>query len=159
VLAGHSERRAIFQESSGFVGEKTAFALERGLKVMLCIGETLEEREGGRLEAVLAGQLKQGLAAVADVCDPEYLAVAYEPVWAIGTGRVAGPAEVVEAHALIRSWLQKRFPAQGAQLRIVYGGSVKPENSGEIIALDNVDGLLVGGASLDAETFRRIVLA
>lgn len=159
VLTGHSERRAIFKESSSFVGEKTVFALEQGLRVVLCIGETLEEREAGRLEAVLASQLEQGLAAVADNCSPDDLAIAYEPVWAIGTGKVAGPAEILESHALVRTWLQKRFPKQGSHLRVLYGGSVKPENSDEIMTLDNVDGLLVGGASLDAEIFRRVVLA
>ncbi len=158
VLTGHSERRAIFGESSEFIGRKTTFALERGLKVVICIGETLEEREQGRLEAVLGEQLEKGLAGV-ESADPEKLAVAYEPVWAIGTGKVAGPKEILESHAFVRSWLCQRYPETGNALRILYGGSVKPENCGEIMGLDNVDGVLVGGASLDAEMFRQIVLA
>ncbi len=159
VLAGHSERRALMQESNEFVGKKTAFALYEGLKVMLCIGENLWEREAGRLEEVLSEQLRDGLGAVPDDVDPERLSVAYEPVWAIGTGKVAGPGEILETHALVRNLLVKRFPEQGRQLRILYGGSVKPDNAAEIIGLDNVDGVLVGGASLDAQSMRKIVLA
>ncbi len=159
VLTGHSERRALLGESSEFVGQKTAFALEHGLSVVLCIGETLQEREGGKLEAVLGGQLEAGLASVTDDVRPDSLAIAYEPVWAIGTGKVAGPKEILETHALVRKLLLKRFPAQGRDLRILYGGSVKPENTAEIISLDNVDGVLVGGASLDAQSMKKIVLA
>jgi triosephosphate isomerase len=159
VLTGHSERRAIFGESDAFIGKKTACALENGLKVVLCIGETLEERDNGQLAAVLERQLREGLAAVADAVPAPVLAVAYEPVWAIGTGRVAGPKEIVEAHTLVRAFLNQRFPAQGKDLRILYGGSVKPENAAEIIRLDNVNGVLVGGASLQAESFSRIALA
>lgn len=159
VLTGHSERRALFGESDAFVGQKTAFALENGMKTVLCIGETLEERDGGRLETVLERQMREGLAGVDDTVPAPELCIAYEPVWAIGTGRVAGPEEILEAHAAIRVFLEKRFPAQGRAIRILYGGSVKPENAGEIIRLDNVNGVLVGGASLQAESFSRIVLA
>ena len=159
VLTGHSERRALFGESDGFVGEKTAFALAGGLKVVLCIGETLAERDDGRLDAVLSRQLEAGLSGVPDNVPAPDISIAYEPVWAIGTGRVAGPAEILAAHALIRKILEKRFPAMGGEIRILYGGSVKPENAGEIIGLDNVNGVLVGGASLHAESFSRIVLA
>lgn len=159
VLTGHSERRALFAEDNAFVGRKTAFALEKGLKVVLCIGETLEERDSGTLGAVLDRQLTAGLAGVPDTVSPKELAVAYEPVWAIGTGRVAGPKEILEAHALVRTFLEKRFPGQGKEIRILYGGSVKPDNCKEIIVLDNVNGVLVGGASLKAESFSRIVLA
>lgn len=159
VLAGHSERRSLFREDSVFIGKKTAYALRNDFKVTLCIGETLEERENGRLEAVLGEQLVKGLAEVYDAVSENDLAIAYEPVWAIGTGRVAGPADILEAHALVRRLLRLRFPAQGAAIRILYGGSVKPENTPEIITLDNVDGVLVGGASLDAASMRRIVLA
>ena len=159
VLTGHSERRAIFGESDAFIGKKTAFALENGLKVVLCIGETLEERDSGQLAAVLERQLREGLAGIDAAIPAPDLAVAYEPVWAIGTGRVAGPQEIVEAHTMVRSFLNQRFPAQGNDLRILYGGSVKPENAGEIIRLDNVNGVLVGGASLQAESFSRIALA
>ena len=159
VLTGHSERRAIFGESDAFIGKKTAFALESGLKVVLCIGETLEERDSGQLAAVLERQLREGLAGVDVALSAPNLAVAYEPVWAIGTGRVAGPKEIVEAHTLVRSFLRQRFSTQGHDLRILYGGSVKPENAREIIRLDNVNGVLVGGASLHAESFSRIALA
>ena len=159
VLAGHSERRALLMETSEFVGKKVAFSLAQGLHVVLCIGETLEERELGRLASVLAEQLKLGLAGIPDDVAPERLAVAYEPVWAIGTGKVAGPREIVEAHALVRRLLVARFPLQGASLRILYGGSVKPENAQQILCLDNVDGVLVGGASLEAQSMHKIMLA
>ncbi|MDL2207277.1 triose-phosphate isomerase [Desulfovibrio sp. OttesenSCG-928-M16] len=159
VLAGHSERRALFGESDEFVGQKCAFALASGLNVVLCIGETLEERDQGNLPLVLQRQLAAGLADVLADVPPASLSVAYEPVWAIGTGRVAGPAEILEAHALIRDFLVRRFPVQGKEMRILYGGSVKPDNAAEIIGLDNVNGVLVGGASLQAESFSRIVLA
>jgi len=159
VLTGHSERRALLGEQDDFVGKKTAFALETGLNVVLCIGETLAERDSGKLTAVLVRQLEAGLAALPGDTAPERIAVAYEPVWAIGTGRVAGPAEILESHAVVRTFLTKRFPKQGKEIRILYGGSVKPENTKEIIALDNVNGVLVGGASLQAESFSRIVLA
>jgi triosephosphate isomerase len=159
VLAGHSERRSLFGESDEFVGKKTAFALEAGLKVVLCIGETLAERDGGKLKEVLSRQLAAGLEGVPDAIPAPDVSVAYEPVWAIGTGRVAGPAEILAAHALVRNFLETRFRAQGKEIRILYGGSVKPENAKEIIGLDNVNGVLVGGASLHAESFSRIVLA
>lgn len=159
VLTGHSERRALMNEQDEFVGKKTAFALDEGLNVVLCIGETLEERDGGKLTAVLVRQLEAGLAGLSQDVASERIAVAYEPVWAIGTGRVAGPAEILESHAVVRNFLAKRFPAQGKEIRILYGGSVKAENAKEIIALDNVNGVLVGGASLQADSFSRIVLA
>ncbi|MDR2892361.1 MAG: triose-phosphate isomerase [Deltaproteobacteria bacterium] len=159
VLTGHSERRHILGESNEFVGRKTAFALEAGLDVVLCLGETLEEREAGKLEAVLREQFSAGVAGVPGDIAPQRLSLAYEPVWAIGTGRVAGPSEILEAHALLRDILRKKFVAQADQMRILYGGSVKPDNASQIIGLDNVDGVLVGGASLEAESFSRIVLA
>ena len=159
VLTGHSERRSLMGEDDAFIGKKTAHALKAGLKAVLCIGETLEERDSGGLNAVLVRQMEAGLAELPANIEPERIALAYEPVWAIGTGRVAGPAEIVESHAVVREFLQKRFPARGKQIRILYGGSVKPENAKEIIALDNVNGVLVGGASLQAESFSRIALA
>ena len=159
VLAGHSERRHVLGESSEFVGRKTSFALERGLDVVLCIGETLEEREAGQLERVLEEQIAAGVADVPEKIEASSLSFAYEPVWAIGTGKVAGPSEIMEAHRLVRKYVEKKFAAKAAQMRILYGGSVKPENAGQIIALDNVDGLLVGGASLVAESFSKIALA
>lgn len=159
ALTGHSERRHIIGESDEFVGEKTAFALAQGLDVVLCIGETLEEREAGKLGAVLSRQLSSGLASVPKNIAPERLSVAYEPVWAIGTGKVAGPAEILEAHALARKFLREIFGQSAENMRILYGGSVKADNAGEIVGLDNVDGVLVGGASLQAESFSKIVLA
>lgn len=159
VLAGHSERRHILGESDELVGAKTAFSISAGLKVVLCIGETIEEREAGRLGEVLARQLDTGLAGVKGDAVPAAIAVAYEPVWAIGTGKVAGPPEIVEAHALVRKLLVARYGQPGNAIRILYGGSVKPENAREIVALDNVDGVLVGGASLQADSFSRIILA
>ena len=159
VLVGHSERRALFHEDNEFIGQKTIFALEQGLKVTLCIGETLEEREGGKLESILREQLGKGLAGIADSVSEEDIAIAYEPVWAIGTGKVAGPEEILAAHAIIRALLVERFPEKGHSIRILYGGSVKPDNTSKIITLDNVDGVLVGGASLDAANMRKIVLA
>ncbi|MGE4299862.1 MAG: triose-phosphate isomerase [Desulfovibrionaceae bacterium] len=159
ALTGHSERRHVLGEPNSFVGEKTSYCLEQGLNVVLCVGETLEEREEGRLESVMEEQLLIGLSGVAKDVPADRLAVAYEPVWAIGTGKVAGPAEILAAHAFVRARLVEIFPKNGSQIRILYGGSVKPENCAEIIALDNVDGVLVGGASLQAESFGRIVSA
>jgi triosephosphate isomerase len=160
ALTGHSERRHILGEDDAFVGKKTAFGLASGLSVILCVGEKVEERKAGQVEAVVARQLAAGLADVPADVSPENLAVAYEPVWAIGTGLTAGPKEVEEAHAMIRAWLRARFGEQiGAGVRILYGGSVKPGNAGEILGIDNVDGVLVGGASLEAESFAAIVTA
>lgn len=160
VLTGHSERRHILGETDALVGEKTAFALKEGLKVIVCIGETLPEREGNNLQTVLERQIALGLAAVPTNVSAENIAIAYEPVWAIGTGKVAGPSEILEAHSLVRTLLLVRFgKVLGRQLRILYGGSVKPNNASLIIQLDNVDGVLVGGASLQPESFRQIVTA
>ncbi len=158
VLVGHSERRHVFGESLDMVQDKTACALENNFKVTFCIGETLEEREAGKLEAVLTEQLAS-LAHIKDVITAQNFAVAYEPVWAIGTGKVAGEKEILEAHALVRKILQNIFGDKGTQLRVLYGGSVKAENATAILGLDNVDGVLVGGASLQAESFARIVTA
>ncbi len=158
VLTGHSERRHVLLESDELVGRKTAFALAQGLSVMLCIGETLAERESGQLRAVLQRQLQAGLAEVAPA-DVSRLAVAYEPVWAIGTGKVAGPEEASEAHAIARELLREVIGAAGESTPLLYGGSVKPANAAGLLALDNVDGLLVGGASLDADSFAQIIFA
>lgn len=159
ILTGHSERRHVMGEDNEFVGRKTAYAIASGMKVVLCIGEKIEEREAGSLEAVLEEQLVAGLAGVSRDVDPERVAVAYEPVWAIGTGKVAGPEDIVEAHAFTRAKLVEMFGEKGKEIRILYGGSVKPANASEIITLDNVDGVLVGGASLQADSFSSIVLA
>jgi len=159
ALAGHSERRHILGEDDAMVGRKTAFGLASGLSMILCVGEKVEERQAGQLEAVLARQLTAGLADVPADVTPDALAVAYEPVWAIGTGLTAGPEEIAGAHAVVRAFLVKRFGAVGAKIRILYGGSVKPGNAGQILGIDNVDGVLVGGASLDADSFAAIVAA
>jgi triosephosphate isomerase len=159
VMTGHSERRHILGESDEFVGRKTVFTLEAGLDTTLCVGETLEQREKGALNAVLTVQLEAGIKNAAARTARGRLSIAYEPVWAIGTGKVAGPAEILEAHALIRKLLRDMLGAEAEATRILYGGSVKTENAGEIMALDNVDGVLVGGASLQADVFSRIVLA
>ncbi|MUM78269.1 triose-phosphate isomerase [Pseudodesulfovibrio sp. F-1] len=158
-LTGHSERRHVIGEGDELVGKKTAFGLASGLSVILCIGELIEERRAGRVEEVLERQLRLGLADVPNDIDPERLCVAYEPVWAIGTGEVAGPREILEAHAFVRKTMVAMFGDNANEIRILYGGSVKPSNCAEIIALDNVDGVLVGGASLQGESFSQIVLA
>ncbi len=158
VLAGHSERRHILGESPEFVGRKAAFALEQGLSVMLCIGETLDERENGKLEAVLRMQLEKGLAGIPAEAYGR-VAIAYEPVWAIGTGRVASADDILSAHALVRELLSAQLGSSANVLPILYGGSVKPSNARSILALDNVNGLLVGGASLQAESFAAIIRA
>lgn len=158
VLTGHSERRQVLGEADQFIAWKTVYSLEHGMKVVLCIGETLEEREAGRVEEVLAHQLAQCLATVPQATSADDLAIAYEPVWAIGTGKVAGPEEISHAHTFVRSQLVELM-GEGGTMRILYGGSVKPANAKEIISLDNVNGVLVGGASLQAESFSQIVLA
>lgn len=160
LLTGHSERRHILGEMDALVARKTAFGLEKGFKVMLCVGETLEEREGGRLGEVLARQLKSAIEPLDAGVRASLVgnfAIAYEPVWAIGTGKVAGPAEVLDAHAVTRGILTDILGVTAQDLPILYGGSVKPGNAGALIVLDNVDGLLVGGASLEAKSFLQIL--
>jgi triosephosphate isomerase (TIM) len=157
-LVGHSERRHVLGETDELLARKVPYGLEEGLKIVFCIGETLEERKAGRLDEVLTRQIEQGLAGVDRELGPERLAVAYEPVWAIGTGEVARIEDIAEAHGLVRERLASLF-THGPSMRILYGGSVKPDNCEAIIALDNVDGVLVGGASLNADSFSKIVLA
>lgn len=161
VLTGHSERRHIMGEDDAMVARKTVFALENGLNVLLCVGETLAERESGKLHAVLERQLEAVFSAMPESMRggalEGRLAVGYEPVWAIGTGKVAGPVEVIESHAATRSLLLKFAGETANRLPILYGGSVKPNNAAALMALDNVDGLLVGGASLEAQSFLQII--
>lgn len=159
VLAGHSERRHIFGESNELVGKKVALALCKGLRALLCVGETLAQRDAGELADTLHLQLLTGLKELPSACNPADIVIAYEPVWAIGTGKVAGPDEIVEAHGLVRKYLKEFLPQHSSEVRILYGGSVKAENAAEIKKLDNVDGLLVGGASLQAENFSKIITA
>jgi triosephosphate isomerase (TIM) len=157
-LVGHSERRHVLGETDDFLARKVPFGLEQGLYIVFCIGETIDERRAGRVEEVLTRQIEKGLGKVDKSLDAGRLAVAYEPVWAIGTGEVAQEKDIVQAHTLVRERLSSLF-TQGETMRILYGGSVKPDNCAGIIALDNVDGVLVGGASLNAESFGKIVLA
>lgn len=151
VICGHSERRAIFGESDELVGKKVVRAIETGLTPIFCIGETLEEREGGKLEAVLSRQVEKGLAELSDT-EIEKVIVAYEPVWAIGTGVVATPEQAEEAHAFVRNLLRKRMGDACEKVSILYGGSVKPDNVDTLVTQPNIDGALVGGASLKVDS-------
>jgi len=157
AIVGHSERRRLFQETDETVNRKTLAVLAAELVPIVCIGETLEEREAGQTLAVLDRQIKQGLDGVTGE-QMASLVVAYEPVWAIGTGRNATPEQAGEAHAHIRSRLRQWFGGDAADgCLVIYGGSVKPDNIGALIALPDVDGALVGGASLDVRGFHEIV--
>ncbi len=158
-LVGHSERRALFGETNATVAKKTTALLAHGLIPITCVGETLAERQAGRTLAVLEDQLRVGLSSV-PAAQATQLVVAYEPVWAIGTGQNATPAQAQEAHAFIRQLLGRLFSTAAAQaIRIQYGGSVKPENSAELIQQPDIDGFLVGGASLNAASFVAIAHA
>jgi triosephosphate isomerase (TIM) len=156
VIVGHSERRRLFGESDAIVNRKTLAAIGAGLTPIVCVGETLEERERGEMPAVLDRQIKDGLDQLS-AAQVSALVVAYEPVWAIGTGRTATAAQAEEAHAHIRKRLRQWFGGDAADAcRILYGGSVKPDNIKELIAEEDVDGALVGGASLDVRGFAEI---
>ena len=157
VILGHSERRHIYGESDELVNRKVLAALDAGLEVILCVGETLEERDAGRTEQVIGGQLTQGLAGLG-ARDMQRTTVAYEPVWAIGTGRNATAKQAGEAHAYLRGVLAGLFDESVAEsVRIQYGGSVKPSNVRELMSVPDVDGCLVGGASLQADTFLPLI--
>ncbi len=157
VIIGHSERRRLFGETDVIVNRKTAAAITAGLTPIVCVGETLEERERNETLAILDRQIKDGLDKVTGEQLAE-LVVAYEPVWAIGTGKTATAAQAGEAHAHIRTRLRQWFGAEAAdQCRVLYGGSVKPDNIRQLIAEPDVDGALVGGASLDLKSFSEIV--
>jgi len=157
VIIGHSERRRLFGETDAIVNRKTAAAITAGLTPIVCVGETLEERERNETLAILDRQIKDGLDKVTGEQLAE-LVIAYEPVWAIGTGKNATAAQAGEAHAHIRTRLRQWFGAEAAdQCRILYGGSVKPDNIRQLIAEPDVDGALVGGASLDLKSFSEIV--
>jgi triosephosphate isomerase len=157
VIIGHSERRRLFGETDASVNRKLRAALTAGLTAIVCIGETLDERETGATLAILDRQIRAGLDGLSGD-ELAALIVAYEPVWAIGTGRNATAAEAGEAHAHIRARLRQWFGGAPAdRCRILYGGSVKPENIRELAGLEDVDGALVGGASLEARTFFEIV--
>ena len=157
VIVGHSERRQYFGETDGTVLKRTLAALAAGLTPIVCVGERLEEREAGQTEAVLRKQFEGGIAPLA----PEQfvrIAIAYEPVWAIGTGKTATPEIASEAHRFLRGQIEARFGKEAAaHARILYGGSVKPDNIKGLMAQPDIDGVLVGGASLDAASFASIV--
>jgi triosephosphate isomerase len=155
-IVGHSERRALYGEDDALVARKAEALLAHGIRPIVCVGETLEQREGGRSNAVVSAQLAGSLATLpAERADE--VVVAYEPVWAIGTGRTATPELAQEVHAVIRAELRARFGLAADRMRIQYGGSVKPDNAARLLAQPDIDGALVGGASLEAESFSRIV--
>jgi triosephosphate isomerase len=157
VLIGHSERRHVFREPDAWMGRKVAAALRHHLLPVLCIGETLEERKGNRTERVLRRQLDAGLDSVEESA-ARRITIAYEPVWAIGTGEVATPEQADSAHRFIRKWVTNKLGAEAASvIRILYGGSVAPDNAAGLMVLEDVDGLLVGGASLKPDTFIPII--
>jgi triosephosphate isomerase len=159
VILGHSERRTLFGETDVAVNAKTKAALAAGLVPIVCVGETLTEREAGRTEAVVTTQVNGSLAGL-DAASLEKTVVAYEPVWAIGTGKVATPEQAQEVHATIRRLLAGlSSAATAAKVRIQYGGSVKPDNAAELAACPDIDGALVGGASLKADDFLGIARA
>lgn len=157
VIVGHSERRQYFAETDALVADKVSAALASGLVPIVCVGETLTQRERGETLWVVKGQVEAFLDLIARAS--EAVAIAYEPVWAIGTGKTAGPAEAEEVHSAIRSWLGGKSAALADRTRILYGGSVKPDNASALLACPNVDGALVGGASLDAGAFGAIARA
>jgi triosephosphate isomerase len=158
VVLGHSERRAYFGETDRALALKVPAALQAGLSPILCVGETEEERDGDETERKLRQQVRDGLAQVPDERLAE-VAIAYEPIWAIGTGRVASAEHAQDAVAFIRALVGDRDKEVAQRVRILYGGSVKPENAAELLELADVDGALVGGASLQAESFAAIVAA
>ena len=157
TLIGHSERRSVFGDTDEILNKKVAAALRHGLTVIFCVGETLEQREAGKTLSVIEEQLKNGLNGFTEE-QLKGLIIAYEPVWAIGTGKTATPDQAQEVHAAIRAYLGKAYSAAFAgATRILYGGSVKDTNVDEIMAKQDVDGALVGGQSLVAEKFARII--
>ena len=159
VIVGHSERRQYFGETDETVNKRARAAIAAGLTAIVCIGETLEEREAGKLVEVIERQMNVGLKDVA-AADCDRLVVAYEPVWAIGTGKTATPDQAQEVHALIRATLAKLVGAETAEkVRIQYGGSMKPGNAAELLAKKDIDGGLIGGAALKASDFAGIVAA
>ena len=157
VILGHSERRHVYGEKDQLINRKVHLALEQGLEVILCVGELIEEREAGKAEEVVGKQVKEGLSGVSEA-DMVKVTIAYEPVWAIGTGKTATPKDADDMHAHIRKVVNSLYSASCADsLVIQYGGSVKPGNAKELMGMDNIDGALVGGASLSADQFVPIV--
>ncbi len=157
VIIGHSERRQYFGETNETVNQKVKAALSHELKPIICVGELLEERETGKTESVIEDHVKGGIRDLTE-SEMESCVIAYEPVWAIGTGKTATPDQAQEVHNFIRDILKDCYSDKlASQIRIQYGGSVKPENAAELMSQQDVDGALVGGASLDAESFAEIV--
>jgi triosephosphate isomerase len=157
VIIGHSERRQLYSETDTMVNKKIHAAIASGLAAIMCVGESLEQRDQGIAENVVAGQLTGGLGGLT-ASDLDRIIVAYEPVWAIGTGRTATPEQAQDMHAFIRRVFAERHSAEAAaKLRILYGGSVKPDNISGLMAQPDIDGALVGGASLKADSFAQIV--
>ncbi|MDR0497876.1 MAG: triose-phosphate isomerase [Treponema sp.] len=153
IILGHSERRHSYKEDDGLINKKVKLALQHGFEVILCIGELLEEREAGKAEAVCETQTIKGLEGVSSD-DLNRVVIAYEPVWAIGTGKTATPEDADSIHAFVRKVLGRLYGEMAADKVIIqYGGSVKPENAAQLMAKENIDGALVGGASLKTETF------
>ncbi len=158
VILGHSERRSIFGETDQVINAKMKKALETNLKPIFCIGETLEEREAGKLESVLRTQVTEGLKGLTEK-DMSEVVIAYEPVWAIGTGVTASSEQAQDAHAFVRSLVKDLYGEEIAgKIRIQYGGSVKPANAAELMACPDIDGALIGGASLESQSFFDVIL-
>jgi len=159
VILGHSERRSLFGETDTFVNEKVHAAIKNQLKPILCVGESLAEREAGATLGVIERQLEGGLRDI-DGEATAGIVVAYEPVWAIGTGKVATPEQAQKVHAFIRGWLENRYDKSASQkMRLLYGGSMKPSNARELLAQMDIDGGLIGGAALEANSFVDLVTA
>jgi triosephosphate isomerase len=157
VILGHSERRHVLGETDEVIGRKVAAAIAGGLDVILCVGELLAQREADRTKAVLDSHMEGGLAQIKEEA-LDHIVIAYEPVWAIGTGRTATPAQAQESHLHLRKWVESRYNSRrSTRLRILYGGSVKADNALELMSQPDVDGALVGGASLKADSFLAIV--
>lgn len=157
VILGHSERRHVYGEGDELINKKVQLALTRKMEVILCVGETLEEREAGKADEVVKKQLVSGLEGVAE-SDLNLVTIAYEPVWAIGTGKTATPEDADEIHQTVRKEMENMYTKAAAEKMIIqYGGSVKPNNIADLMAKENIDGALVGGASLKTETFVPIV--
>lgn len=156
VIIGHSERRSDYGEQDTLIAAKATAAISAGLLAIICVGETEAERDDGQAETVVLNQLA---ASVPEHASADTAVIAYEPVWAIGTGRTPTPEDITAMHRTIREALMQRFGTQGAQMRILYGGSMKPSNAAEILAIENVNGGLVGGASLKASDFSAIIAA
>ncbi|RMA97166.1 triose-phosphate isomerase [Hydrogenothermus marinus] len=156
VILGHSERRHIFKEKDELINKKMYSAIEHGIRPILCVGETIEEREQGITLNVIENQIRKGLAGIEK--DMPYIDIAYEPVWAIGTGKTATPEQAEEVHRFIRSLINEMSKGNDDKTRILYGGSVKPENATDLIKQENINGFLVGSASLDPEKFYKIII-